>query len=256
MKVDCSWDFKGKTCIITGAANGIGLQTSLLLAKSGANLVLVDNDQEKLPICLDACHDISSSKHISVVADISDESQVRRTVDLSVETFQKIDFLVAGAGILYRTPFSEIQLDEWDELMNVNLRGLFLCNQMIVEEMLKHGSGRIVNIASVAGRSMSLIGGAHYATSKHAVIGLSRHMARELSQRGIRVNAFCPGATKTAMIDDNLDPQQVEELTQRIGLGRLAEPEEQARVVAFMLSDAASYMSGACVDSNGASVML
>ncbi len=164
--------------------------------------------------------------------------------------------LVTSAGVLYRTPFVDIAIEEWDEVMDTNIRGLFLCNQMVVAEMLKQKSGRIVNIASVAGRSMSLIGGAHYATSKHAVVGLSRHMARELCTDGIRVNAFCPGATNTAMIHDNLTAQEVEDLEKRIGLGRLAETEEQARVVAFMLSDAASYMNGACIDSNGGSVML
>lgn len=140
--------------------------------------------------------------------------------------------------------------------MNTNVRGLFLCNQLVVEQMLKQKAGRIVNIASVAGRSMSLIGGAHYATSKHAVIGLSRHMARELCQQNIRVNAFCPGATNTPMIHDNLNAEQVNDLEKRIPLARLADADEQARVIAFMLSDAASYLNGACLDSNGGSVML
>ena len=111
-------------------------------------------------------------------------------------------------------------------------------------------------LPSLAGRSVSLIGGAHYCTSKHAVVGLSRHMARELSPKGIRINAFCPGATHTPMIHDNMAPAEVEGLNQRIVLGRLADPAEQARVIAFMLSDAASYLNGACVDSNGGSVML
>ena len=140
--------------------------------------------------------------------------------------------------------------------MNTNVRGLFLCNQMIIAQMLKSGGGRIVNIASVAGRSMSLIGGAHYATSKHAVIGLTRHIARELCQQGIRINAFCPGATNTSMIHDNLKKEEVEMLKTRIALGRLADADEQAKAVAYMLSDGASYLNGACLDSNGGSVML
>jgi 3-oxoacyl-[acyl-carrier protein] reductase len=111
-------------------------------------------------------------------------------------------------------------------------------------------------VASVAGRSISLIGGVHYCASKHAVIGITRHMARELCTRGIRANAFCPGATHTPMIHDNLNTDEIKGLEARIALGRLAEPGEQARVIAFMLSDSASYLNGACLDSNGGSVML
>ena len=174
----------------------------------------------------------------------------------STAHFGKINFLVTSAGILYRSAFTDIHIDEWDEVMDTNVRGVFLCNQGVVKQMLKQGGGRIVNISSVAGRSISLIGGAHYCTSKHAVIGMTRHMARELCQQGIQANAFCPGATNTPMIYDNMSEGEVKELEQRIALGRLAEADEQARVIAFMLSDAASYLNGACLDSNGGSVML
>jgi len=249
-------NFTEKSCIVTGAANGIGKAVSVLLAESGAQVVLVDRDEQKLALAEQACNDVAQFKSLSIVADISKKSDINRMADETFKHFNKIDFLVTSAGVLYRTAFTDIDIDEWDEVMNTNVRGLFLCNQKIASEMLKQGSGRIVNIASVAGRSMSLIGGAHYATSKHAVVGLSRHMARELGVNGIRINAFCPGATNTTMIHDNLKASQVKDLEQRIGLGRLAEAEEQARVVAFMLSDAASYLNGACVDSNGGSVML
>ena len=254
--MDCRWDFSDRTCIVTGAANGIGKEVCLLLAKSGANVVLVDRDENNLTSTLDACTELSADIHLSIIADVSKKEDVGRLVSETVDRFGKIDFLVAGAGILYRTTFSEIEIDEWDEVMNTNVRGLFMTNQKVVEHMLKQGEGRIVNIASVAGRSMSMIGGAHYATSKHAVVGISRHMARELCNKGIRVNAFCPGATHTAMIHDNLDASEVEGLNDKIALNRLANADEQARVIAFMLSDAAAYMNGACLDSNGGSVML
>jgi len=193
---------------------------------------------------------------LAILTDVSSEQAVKQMVQTALSDCSRIDFLVTGAGILYRSKFPDIGLTEWDEVMATNLRGVFLCNQLIVDEMLKQGGGRVVNIASVAGRSISLIGGAHYATSKHAVIGLTRHMARELCQQGIRANAFCPGATNTPMIHDNMDAGQVDGLKSRIALGRLADADEQARVVAFMLSDAASYLNGACLDSNGGSVML
>ncbi|MGB1008456.1 MAG: SDR family NAD(P)-dependent oxidoreductase [Thiolinea sp.] len=254
--MDCSWDFSGKTCVVTGAASGIGAQVSLLLAKSGAKVVLVDRDAQNMEAMMAECAAIAAVPPQSVLADMSREADVKRMVAETLAQSPRIDGLVTGAGILYRSEFQEISIAEWDEVMATNLRGVFLCNQLVVEEMLKQGGGRIVNIASVAGRSISLIGGAHYATSKHAVIGLTRHMARELCQQGIRANAFCPGATNTPMIHDNMDAEQVEGLKQRIALGRLADADEQARVVAFMLSDAASYLNGACLDSNGGSVML
>ncbi|MES9901176.1 MAG: SDR family oxidoreductase [Sedimenticola sp.] len=254
--MDCSWDYSGKCCIVTGAAGGIGAELCLLLAQSGAAVILVDRDEIRLARVLAKCAEAATAAPLTIPADVSKKEDVQRMVAESLAHFGKIDSLVTSAGVLYRSKFLDIGLDEWDEVMDTNVRGLFLCNQLVVAEMLKQGGGRIVNIASVAGRSISLIGGAHYCTSKHAVIGMTRHMARELSQQGIRVNAFCPGATNTPMIHDNLDAEEVNGLKQRIALGRLADADEQARVVAYMLSDAASYLNGACLDSNGGSVML
>ena len=254
--MDCNWDFTRKVALVTGAASGICAEVSLLLAKSGAKVILVDRDEAKLTSVTNNCKAIASQEPLAILTNVSSEQAVKEMVNKAISDCGRIDFLVTGAGILYPSKFSDISLTEWDEVMATNLRGVFLCNQLVVDEMLKQGGGRIVNIASVAGRSISLIGGAHYATSKHAVIGLTRHMARELCKQGIRANAFCPGATNTPMIHDNLSVEQVDALKGRIALGRLADADEQARVVAFMLSDAASYLNGACLDSNGGSVML
>ena len=254
--MNLKYDFNGKCAIITGAASGIGKATAYLLAESGADMVIVDRDPEGLDAVNNELAGITKHEPLAILADISREEVVSRMVEETLGVFGKIDFLVTSAGILYRTPFVDISPAEWDELMNTNVRGLFLCNQFVVREMLKQGQGVIANIASLAGRSVSLIGGAHYCTSKHAVVGMTRHMARELSPQGIRVNAFCPGATNTPMIHGNMPPEEVEGLKQRIVLGRLADPEEQALVIAFMLSDGASYLNGACLDSNGGSVML
>jgi len=253
--MDCNWDFSGQSGIITGAASGIGASLARLLATSGAELALVDRDKKRLETITQECTGFGSST-LAIFADMSKREDVQRMVDETLSRFGKINFLVTSAGIIYRSQFLDINLDEWDEVMDTNVRGVFMCNQMVVTRMLEQGGGRIVNISSVAGRSISLIGGAHYCTSKHAVIGMTRHMARELCQQGIRANAFCPGATHTPMIHDNMDAEEVEGLEQRIALGRLADSDEQARVIAFMLSDAASYLNGACLDSNGGSVML
>jgi len=254
--MDCGWDFSGQAGIITGAASGIGADLARLLAQSGAELALVDRDNSRLDAVHAACSDLAKAKPLAICADMSKPEDIRRMVDETILAFGKINFLVTSAGIIYRSRFLDIDLAEWDEIMATNVRGVFLCNQRVVAQMLKQGGGRIVNISSVAGRSISLIGGAHYCTSKHAVTGLTRHMARELCQQGIRANVFCPGATNTPMIHDNMDAEEVKGLEQRIALGRLAEANEQANVIAFMMSDAASYLNGACLDSNGGSVML
>jgi len=254
--MDINYDFSGQYGIITGPASGIGKALALLLAESNAALSLVDRDGSGLNAIARACQEKCRVEPLAVQADVSKEDDVRRMVEQTLLRFGKIDFLVTSAGILYRTKFTEISIEEWDEVMDTNVRGLFLCDQFVAREMLKGDGGRIVNVASLAGRSISLIGGVHYCASKHAVIGITRHMARELGHRGIRANAFCPGATHTPMIHDNMAVQEIEELEQRIALGRLADPEEQARVIAFMLSDAASYLNGACLDANGGSVML
>ena len=250
------YDFSDQCGIVTGPASGIGKAVALLLAESNAGLSLVDRDTSGLEAVRRACVEKCATTPLAVDADVSREKDVRRMVDETLTRFGKIDFLVTSAGLLFRTGFTDISMQEWDELMATNVRGLFMCNQFVVREMLEQGSGTIVNVASVAGRSISLIGGAHYCASKHAVIGITRHMARELCTRGIRANAFCPGATHTPMIHDNMDADEIKDLERRIALGRLAQPEEQARVIAFMLSDAASYLNGACLDSNGGSVML
>ena len=250
------YDFSDQCGIVTGPASGIGKAVALLLAESNADLALVDRDTSGLEAVTRVCEEKCPTAPLAVDADISKEKDVRRMVDETLSRFGKIDFLVTSAGILFRTSFADIPMQEWDELMDTNVRGLFMCNQFVVREMLKQGGGTIVNVASVAGRSISLIGGVHYCASKHAVIGITRHMARELCTRGIRANAFCPGATHTPMIHDNMQADEIKGLEARIALGRLAEPEEHARVIAFMLSDAASYLNGACLDSNGGSVML
>jgi NAD(P)-dependent dehydrogenase (short-subunit alcohol dehydrogenase family) len=251
-----TYDFSDQVGIVTGPASGIGKATALLLAEANASLVLVDRDEAGLAATYEACKKLSSNQILALPYDVSIEEKVQAMVDETMAKFGRIDFLVTAAGIIFRTPMIDIPMSEWDELINTNMRGLFMCNQFVVREMLKAGGGTIANVASVAGRSISLIGGVHYCTSKHAVIGITRHMARELCTKGIKANAFCPGATNTPMITDNMPPEEVKGLNKIIALGRMAEPEEQAKVIAFMLSDESNYMNGACLDSNGGSVML
>ena len=141
-------------------------------------------------------------------------------------------------------------------MMAVNLRGPYLCCRAVVPAMIKQGKGNVVNIASVAGHSASAWRGTHYMTSKHGVVGLKRNLTRELGPWGIRVNAFCPGGTITPMVLNVTTQEAREETAARIPLGRWGMAEEQARVIAFLLSDDSSYINGAAIDSNGGTLMV
>ncbi|MFO7984925.1 MAG: SDR family NAD(P)-dependent oxidoreductase [Desulfatiglandaceae bacterium] len=248
------YELRGKTGIVTGAASGIGKAAALLMAHMGARLCLVDRDEKRL-------HEAISEIGIggdaeSLICDVAEASQVNRMVADAMRSLESLDFLVNSAGILRRTAFPEIDPAEWDLMMGVNLRGAFLCCRAAVPHMLKCGRGVIVNVASLAGRSCSILGGAHYTTAKHGLVGLSRHLARELGPRGIRVNAFCPGATLTPMTLETTTESERKRVAGSVPLGRWGLPEEQARVIAFLVSDAAVFITGACIDSNGGSLMV
>ncbi len=252
----CSTDFKGRFGIVTGAASGIGRATAIHLARAGARLSLVDLAEERLAAVASEIERASQSRHLALTADVSSEVDVDRFAESTLSAFGRIDFLVASAGILRRTAFQEIQTNEWDLVLAVNLRGTYLCCKAVIPTMIKQRQGTIVNVASLAGRSVSGLGGAHYTASKHGVVGLSRHMARELGPYGIRVNALCPGGTLTPMVQRHTTPAERQETAAAWPLRRWATPEEQARVIAFLLSDESGFMTGAAVDSNGGALMV
>ena len=147
-------------------------------------------------------------------------------------------------------------VDEWDLMLNVNLRGPFLYCKAVVPHMIQHSQGVIINVASLAGRTASVLGGAHYTAAKHALVGLSRHMARELGPEGLRVNSFCPGATLTPMVTHSTSAEEIESVALAIPRRKWATPEEQAAVIGFLISDDAVNITGACIDSNGGTLMI
>lgn len=242
--------------IVTGAASGIGRAAAIHLARMGAGVALVDLDNAGLVETLSVIERETSSPSLLIVADVADASEVNRVVDETMAEFGSIDFLINCAGILRRTAFLDISDKEWDLMLNVNLRGPFLCSRAVMPHMVNHGKGVIVNVASLAGRTSSILGGAHYTAAKHALIGLSRHMARELASKGLRVNAFCPGATLTPLVTHSTSAEEIEVVASAIPRGRWATPEEQAAVIGFLVSDASVNITGACIDSNGGSLMV
>jgi len=172
-----------------------------------------------------------------------------------VAEFGGVDVLVNNAGILRSTKLMEISPEEWDLVMSVNVKSLFLCSQAVHDEMVKRGGGRIVHMASLAGRATSTLGGGHYTTSKAGVLGLMRHMAREWARDGITSNAVSPGMVDTPM-GRSVDDARLAEIIRSIPLGRLAAPEEVASLVCFLASDEAAYITGASVDIHGGELIM
>ena len=242
--------------IVTGAASGIGQATAVHLAGMGAGVTLVDLDQAGLEETRARIQRETDARLSVFASDITDEAEVNRVVDETAAQFGAVDFLVNSAGILRRAAFLDIPVEEWDRMLKVNLRGPFLYCRLVVPHMLRQNRGVIINVASLAGRSSSLLGGAHYTAAKHALIGLSRHLARELGPRGVRVNAFCPGGTLTPMTTNLTSAEELEALAATIPRRKWATPEEQAWVIGFLVSDAAVNITGACIDSNGGALMI
>lgn len=249
-------EFNGRGALITGAASGMGEATALLLAAAGTHLVLADMDQKGLARVAGRIESEFAGKVTAVTVDVSQRDQVERLGREARSFLPSVDYMVASAGIMRPNAFTEIPPEEWEQLLAVNLTGCFLCCREVVPTMLKQKSGSIVLVASLAGRSTSVWGGAHYTASKHGVIGLARHLARELGPQQVRVNAFCPGGTLTPLVVNRTTEEARKAQAARRPLGRWASAQEQARVIAFLLSDHASYMTGVALDSNGGALMV
>lgn len=246
----------GKNGIVTGAASGIGWATALHLAEMGANLALVDLDSDGLKRVAGQIGTSNGNSLLKMKTDISDETDIANMVKKTIDKFGTIDFLVNCAGILRRTSFLEIETQEWDLVLNINLRGQFFVCREVLGHMKSAGRGVIVNVASLAGRTCSVLGGAHYTTAKHAMVGLSRHLAREFAPCGIRVNTFCPGATLTPMTKHSTTQEEIDRVAAATPRGQWADPMEQAHVIGFLVSEASANIVGACIDSNGGALMI
>lgn len=190
------------------------------------------------------------------VVDVSKADEVNNTVRKVEKDLGLIEILVNNAGILRRTEFRNISEDEWKLVNQVNVEGAFYFCKAVIDGMIERKWGKIINISSSAGRSTSTFGGAHYTTSKAALLGLTRHLAREVAKYGINVNAVCPGSIETPMIRTMASQTEIEEATKRIPMGRLGRAEDIANLVLFLSSDASSYITGASIDINAGELMI
>ena len=247
--------FDGKVVIVTGAARGMGKATAVAFAREGARVVVND----VLPDAAERAADeirAAGGAAAAVAADVSRRAEAQRLVQEAVRQFGTVDVLVNNAGLLSRTALEAISEDEWDRIMAVNAKGVFLCSQAVFPVMQAKRYGKIVNVASSAGRSVSTFGGAAYTTSKAAVLGLTRHIAREGAPHGINCNSTSPGSMDTEMVRENATPERIAAESAKIPLGRLGTAEDEARLVLFLASDDAAYITGATVDINGGDLMI
>jgi NAD(P)-dependent dehydrogenase (short-subunit alcohol dehydrogenase family) len=244
-------DLAGRTYIVTGAGSGIGRASALAIAKAGGQLVVTDIDRASLLETADLVREVGGSAEI-LAGSVAEAAHAEAMVALAVQRFGSLDGAHNNAGIETEiAPIAEASEVEWDRGMAVNLKGVWLCMRAQIRHMKGHGGGAIVNTASVGGL-IAVPGNACYSAAKHGVIGLSRTAAVEYAQSGIRVNALCPGLTKSGMTNRLLKiaPQLIDSVMPP--MKRMAEPEEIAAAVVFLLSDRASYMSGQAMAIDGA----
>lgn len=242
---------KNQVAIVTGASRGIGRAIALQLAEQGAKVVVNYASSSTAADQVVANITENAGEAIAVQADVSQPEQVDTLISTTMDKFKRIDILVNNAGITRDTLLLRMKLEEWQAVIDLNLTGVFLCTKAVSKIMLKQKSGRIINIASVAGQ-MGNPGQANYSAAKAGVIGFTKTMAKELSSRGITVNAVAPGFITTDMTSDI----KAEGLLQFIPLGRFGQPEEIAGMVRFLAADpAASYITGQVFNVDGGMVM-
>jgi 3-oxoacyl-[acyl-carrier protein] reductase len=246
-----SQPLKGQVAIVTGASRGIGRAIALALAVEGANVVVNYTSSEAAANATVDEITAMGAQAIALKADVSQDEQVEQLFNEAIAKWGRIDVLVNNAGITRDTLLLRMKVEDWQAVINLNLTGVFLCTKAASKVMLKQRSGRIVNIASVAGQ-MGNPGQANYSAAKAGVIGFTKTMARELASRGITVNAVAPGFIATDMTHD----LNTEGILKLIPLGRYGQPEEVAGLVRFLAADpAAAYITGQVMNIDGGMVM-
>jgi len=241
-------ELKGKVALVTGGAQGIGKAVALMLARHGADVVVADVNLEK---AAETAKEVEATGRgaMAVNVDVTRLSDVENMVESAIGRFGRIDILINNAGIARDKLILRMTEEDWDAVLDVNLKGTFNCTKAVIKHMSKQRSGKIVNIASVVGE-MGNAGQANYSASKAGVIGLTKTIAREFAQRGINVNAIAPGYIQTPMTDV-LPDKAKEELKRMIPMERLGQPEDVAYAVLFLVSDASSYVTGQVLNVNG-----
>jgi 3-oxoacyl-[acyl-carrier protein] reductase len=239
---------EGKVSLITGAAQGIGAATALKFAREGAIVVVCDVKQAAIDAVVAQCQ-AAGAEAVGHVMDVSNRPQIDAVVQAVQARFGRIDVLVNNAGITLDARLQKMTLEQFDRVIDINLRGVFHCAQAVADIMVQQGQGVILNASSVVG-IYGNYGQTNYAASKFGVIGFTKTWSRELGPKGVRVNAVAPGFISTPMVS-TVPSKVLDELAEKVPLKRLGQPEEIANVYAFLASDEASYVNGTVIEVAG-----
>ena len=240
---------KEKVALVTGAGQGMGRAIARRFAAEGAHVVALDLNLEAAQATLDGL----PGKHLARALNVADSAAVNATVEEISAQYGRVDVLVNNAGTGGMDTFTEMSDDAWARVMGVNLNGAFFCARAAVRSMLKQGGGVVINVGSTA--AVSGDGPAHYVTSKAAIMGLTRVMAKELAKSSIRVNTLVPGPTNTPMMQ-GIPQEWADAIIAGVPMGRMAEPDDIAKVAVFLASDDSGFVTGQSVAVNGGSAFL
>lgn len=243
---DLTYDFSGRVALITGAASGVGLDTARLLLGAGAQVALLDLRQD----ALEAARDDLGADPVLCAADVTQSAQLDDAVAATLAAYGRLDILVNSAGIAGASlPTLEVSDDEWQRVLAINANGTFYAMRAALPAMLERGYGRIVNVASVAGKEGNPMAAA-YSASKAAVIGMTKSVGKDVAGTGVLVNCLCPAPIDTPMVR-GLSEEHVQYMLSRVPMGRLATTDEAARAIAYLASDGMTFSTGAAFDLSG-----
>jgi NAD(P)-dependent dehydrogenase (short-subunit alcohol dehydrogenase family) len=245
-------DFTNRVALVTGAFRGFGRAISERLATCGASVAVNVRDPERA----EATARLLGDHGFAVPGDLAKPEDLEFIVARTLDRFGRIDILVNNAAVALSTRFEKITEEEWRRTFEVNVTAVFLLTRAVLPAMKSQRYGRIVNLSSTAGKTVSTLGGAHYTASKAALLGLTRASAKELGPYGITVNAICPGLFDTELTRENATAEQLAAAAQSFPIRRLGEPVEVADLVCFLASEAAGYITGAALDINGGDLMV
>ena len=247
------FDFTGKVVLVTGASSGIGRATAEFFGRCGASVGITYNNNKA---GADAAAAAISSPTIAIKADVTQNSAIEQMVREVESGLGPVDILVNNAGSLVeRLRTLEMTEQRWDEVVDLNAKSAFFAAQAVIPKMLEKGSGVIVNVTSIAARNGGALGSIHYSAAKAAILTMTKGLAKEFATQGIRVNAVSPGVIDTPYHETFTTPEVMDNLRNAIPMGREGRPDEVASVIAFLASDAASYLCGETIEINGGLLM-
>ena len=247
-----SLDFSGRVAIVTGAARGLGRAIAQRLYERGAAVAVNVRDRDRAESVAESL----GERALAVPGDVAVEGIPEAIVKATLDRFGRVDILVNNAAFARSTRFPDLTADDWRAALEVNLTAPFLLTKAVFPSMKAAGYGRVINISSSAGRTVSTLGGAHYTASKAGMLGLTRAAAKELGKFGITVNAVCPGMIDTELTHENASPELLDRLAASYPIPRLGTAVEVADLVCFLASEQAGYMTGTSLDITGGDLMM